>query len=64
MIETHENQQLIMNILPQVNVNPPERFKFTSPGACPLWRKRFERYMLISGQISKPDNQSSYLYYG
>lgn len=39
-----------------VPVNPPSKFDFSNPVAWPQWRKRFERFMAVSGQNLKSDS--------
>ncbi|XP_050503520.1 uncharacterized protein LOC126882590 [Diabrotica virgifera virgifera] len=38
-----------------VQVNPPEKFTFSQPNMWPQWRKRFQRFMSVSGQDQKPE---------
>lgn len=38
-----------------VQVSPPERFNFANPVGWPQWKRRFERYMSVSGQNNKSD---------
>lgn len=38
-------------------VSPPEKFTFSNPAAWPMWRKRFERYMSVSGQNNKSEEE-------
>lgn len=40
-----------------VQVSPPEKFNFSTPVAWPQWRKRFERFMSVSGQNCKSDEE-------
>ena len=41
----------------QAHVSPPEKFTFSMPNTWPQWRKRFERYMSISGQNDKLEEE-------
>lgn len=43
-------QQIHQNI-----IAPPEMFNFSNPSEFPEWRKRFERYVSISGLAEKDD---------
>lgn len=36
------------------NIAPPEPFNFSLPENWDKWRKRFERYINVSGQCTKP----------
>lgn len=47
----------VVNVVQPVNVNPPDKFCVTSPASWPAWRKRFERYMSVSGQLSKSEKE-------
>ncbi|KAJ8932068.1 hypothetical protein NQ314_014968 [Rhamnusium bicolor] len=40
-----------------VPVSPPHKFDFSAPAAWPQWRKRFERFMSVSGQNIKSDEE-------
>lgn len=40
-----------------VPVSPPNKFDFSMPLAWPQWRKRFERFMSVSGQNAKSDEE-------
>nr|CAH7769087.1 unnamed protein product [Callosobruchus chinensis] len=40
-----------------IPVSPSSKFDFTAPQAWPQWRKRFERFMSVSGQNMKPDEE-------
>lgn len=40
-----------------VPVSPPSKFDFSTPAAWPQWRKRFERFMAVSGQNLKSDDE-------
>lgn len=42
---------------PLFNVAPPDQFNFSNPASWPQWRKRFERYMTVSGLSSKSDDE-------
>ncbi|KAG5892339.1 hypothetical protein JTB14_011205 [Gonioctena quinquepunctata] len=52
-----DTQPQVVNVTTPVSVSPPEKFLFSSPGTWTTWRKRFERYMLVSGQMSKPEEE-------
>lgn len=39
------------------NVCPPEKFTFSTPASWAQWRKRFERFMSVSGYDSRPENE-------
>ncbi|UYV61429.1 K02A2.6-like [Cordylochernes scorpioides] len=42
--------------LPQVRtIQPPETFDFSTPNEWPKWRKRFERYLVVSGMKKKEE---------
>ncbi|UYV69222.1 K02A2.6-like [Cordylochernes scorpioides] len=36
-------------------IQPPETFDFSTPNEWPKWRKRFERYLLVSGMKKKEE---------
>lgn len=40
-----------------VAVAPPDNFDFTNPKSWSNWKKRFERFMCISGHLSKPEDE-------
>src|SRR3978361_2134896 len=44
-------------ILMPLQVSPPQKYSFTDPSAWPAWRKRFERYMSVSGQGFKTERE-------
>ncbi|KAG5887773.1 hypothetical protein JTB14_035120 [Gonioctena quinquepunctata] len=52
-----DTQPQAVNVTTPVSVSPPEKFLFSSPGTWTTWRKRYERYMLVSGQMSKPEEE-------
>ncbi|KAG5890836.1 hypothetical protein JTB14_016214 [Gonioctena quinquepunctata] len=52
-----DTQPQVVNVTTPVSVSPPEKFLFSSPGTWTTWRKRFKRYMLVSGQMSKPEEE-------
>lgn len=39
------------------SISHPEKFNFLNPGSWPQWRKRFERYMSVSGQDKKTSEE-------
>lgn len=39
------------------NIAPPEPFNFLVPGNWAKWRKRFERYLNVSGQSTKTQKE-------
>ena len=39
------------------NIAPPEPFNFSQPDYWSKWRKRFERYINVSGQSTKRDQE-------
>ncbi|KAG5894931.1 hypothetical protein JTB14_008890 [Gonioctena quinquepunctata] len=55
--ELKQRRDRVVNVTTPVSVSPPEKFLFSSPGTWTTWRKRFERYMLVSGQMSKPEEE-------
>lgn len=42
-----------------ISVAPPSQFNFAQPANWPHWKKRFERYMSVSGFVNKPDNEKT-----
>lgn len=40
-----------------IHVAPPEKFTFSNPGYWPIWKKRFLRYMAVSGLSKKEDEE-------
>ncbi|UYV83983.1 K02A2.6-like [Cordylochernes scorpioides] len=36
-------------------IQPPETFEFSTPNEWPKWRKRFERYLVVSGMKKKEE---------
>ncbi|UYV69063.1 K02A2.6-like [Cordylochernes scorpioides] len=38
-----------------VQIQPPETFDFSTPNEWPKWRKRFERYLVVSGMKKKEE---------
>lgn len=51
------NGTQVVNVLTPVSVSPPDKFPFSSPGTWTSWRKRFERYMSVSGQLGKSEEE-------
>ncbi|UYV68869.1 K02A2.6-like, partial [Cordylochernes scorpioides] len=39
----------------QTKIQPPETFDFSTPNEWPKWRKRFERYLVVSGMKKKEE---------
>lgn len=50
-------QGQVVNVLPPSMVNPPGKFNFIAPETWPQWRKRFERFMTVSGQNQKSEEE-------
>ncbi|UYV63076.1 hypothetical protein LAZ67_2003063, partial [Cordylochernes scorpioides] len=48
-LEKKTNQQVAPKI------QPPETFDFSTPNKWPKWRKRFERYLVVSGMKKKEE---------
>jgi hypothetical protein len=40
-----------------LNVSPPEKFCFTRPESWTQWKKRFERYLIVSGLSNRTDDE-------
>ncbi|UYV80371.1 K02A2.6-like [Cordylochernes scorpioides] len=38
-----------------IQIQPPETFDFSTPNEWPKWRKRFERYLVVSGMKKKEE---------
>ncbi|UYV65567.1 K02A2.6-like, partial [Cordylochernes scorpioides] len=38
-----------------LSIQPPETFDFSTPNEWPKWRKRFERYLVVSGMKKKEE---------
>jgi hypothetical protein len=40
-----------------LNVSPPEKFCFMRPESWTQWKKRFERYLIVSGLSNRTDDE-------
>jgi transposase InsO family protein len=40
-----------------LNMSPPEKFCFTRPESWTQWKKRFERYLIVSGLSNRTDDE-------
>ncbi|KAG5865221.1 hypothetical protein JTB14_002849 [Gonioctena quinquepunctata] len=53
-----------VQITAPIQVTSSEKFNFSVPAATPAWRKRFERYMSISEQITRErQNRHPYVHH-
>ncbi|UYV62413.1 hypothetical protein LAZ67_2000471, partial [Cordylochernes scorpioides] len=51
--ECHEEEKVALAC--QSRIQPPETFDFSTPNEWPKWRKRFERYLVVSGMKKKEE---------
>ncbi|UYV69009.1 K02A2.6-like [Cordylochernes scorpioides] len=50
-----DSDHYITQKLSEFKIQPPETFDFSTPNEWPKWRKRFERYLVVSGMKKREE---------